>query len=121
MQGYIMENQTKLNEERLPLLGMFKELAPEFVAAEFKVLDLIYESGALSTKVKRLISLAIALRAGCTNCVLGQCQLALKAGANKDEVMETLFVVTAMSGTTGIAESLRVIKFMVSFREGCGG
>jgi AhpD family alkylhydroperoxidase len=107
-----MESQIELNEERLELFEKFGETVPDFMAAEFGVLNIAYKDGALSSKVKRLMSLAIALRARCTNCILAQTQFALEAGATKDEIMETLLVVTAMSGTTGIAESLRVIKFL---------
>ena len=82
------------------------------MAAESAVLDVAYKEGALSTKVKRLMALAIALRAGCTNCILSQTKYALDAGATKDDLLETIIVVTAMSGTTGIAESLRVIKYL---------
>ena len=107
-----MENQIKLNEERLELLGKLKQILPDFMAAEYAVIDLAYEDGALSRKIKRLMALAIALRARCTNCILGQTQLALEAGATKEEILETLQVVTVMSGTTGMAESLRVIRFL---------
>jgi len=37
---------------------------------------------------------------------------ALEAGATKDEILETISVNVAMSGTTGIAESLRVLKLL---------
>jgi alkylhydroperoxidase/carboxymuconolactone decarboxylase family protein YurZ len=36
----------------------------------------------------------------------------VEEGATRDEIMETLQVLVAMGGTTGIAESLRVIKFL---------
>lgn len=107
-----MESQTQLNAERAELVGRFKELAPEFMAAEFAVLNIAYQDGALPSKVKRLIALAMALKVGCTNCILSQTESALKAGATKDEVIETLQVAVAMGGTTGIAECLRVIKFL---------
>ena len=68
--------------------------------------------GALSTKVKRLIAMAVALKVGCTNCILAQTERTLAEGATKDEILETLQVLVAMGGTTGIAESLRVIKFL---------
>jgi alkylhydroperoxidase/carboxymuconolactone decarboxylase family protein YurZ len=38
--------------------------------------------------------------------------LALETGASKEEILETLSVVVAMSGTTGVAESLRVLKIL---------
>ena len=107
-----MESQLELNEERLKLLDKFRELLPDLMAPESAVLDVVYKDGALSGKVKRLIALSIALRVGCTNCILAQTIRALDAGATKEEVLETLSVQVAMSGTTGIAESLRVIKLM---------
>lgn len=107
-----MENQLELNEERMRLLEKFKQNLPDVMDAEYKFLDLVYQDGALSLKIKRLLSLAIALRAGCTNCIISQTKRAIDAGATKEEVLETLAVEVAMSGTTGIAESLRVVKLL---------
>ena len=107
-----MENQVQLNTERLELLGKFREAVPEFMAAEAKVLELTYKEGALSSKIKRLIAMAAALKVGCTNCILAQTEKALEEGASKEEILEALQVIIAIGGTTGIAESLRVIKFL---------
>lgn len=107
-----MERQMELNNERKRLLNKFKKALPEVTSAEYDVLDEVYRAGALSTKVKRLIALAIGLRVGCTNCVLAQTMNALDAGATKEEILETLAVEIAMTGTTGIAWSLRVIKLL---------
>lgn len=108
----MMESQVELNNHRLELRSKFAEALPEFMGAESEVLDIAYRDGALNAKMKRLIALGIALRAGCTNCVLSQTKSALDEGATREEVLETLQVVIAISGTTGIAESLRVIKFL---------
>jgi len=107
-----MESQVKLNEERVKLLDKFKKTFPELMVPESAKWEVAYKEGALSTKVKRLIALGIALRAGCTNCILGQTMRSLEAGATKDEILETMSVQLVMSGTTGIAESLRVIKLL---------
>ena len=107
-----MESQLKLNEERLKLLDKFKQALPDLMVPESAKWEVVYKDGALSTKVKRLMALGIALRAGVTNCILGQTMRALEAGATKDEILETLAVEVAESGTTGIAESLRVIKLL---------
>jgi AhpD family alkylhydroperoxidase len=107
-----MENQVQLNAERRTLLGKFKKAAPDFMAAEARMIEAAYKEGALSRKVKRLIALAAALKVGCANCILSQTENALKEGATKEEILETLQVLIAMSGTTGVAESLRVIKFL---------
>ena len=107
-----MESQVQLNEERTQLVGKLIDQLPDFMAAEFGVIGAAYEDGALSGKVKRLMSMALALGAGCTNCILAQTDSALKAGATKEEIFEAIQVVISMRGTTGIAESLRVIKFL---------
>jgi len=107
-----MEKQVELNEERLRNLEKFKEVYPGINNAMDGVRNEVYKDGALSLKVKRLISLAIALRAGCVNCILSQTTHALNEGASVEEILETLSVELSMSGTTGVAESLRVIKLL---------
>ena len=107
-----MESQVELNNERKQLVEKFRQALPDVMNAEAGVSDVVYKDGALSTRVKRLIALAIALRAGCINCTLAQAERALEAGATKEEILETLAVEVGMSGTTGIAESLRVIRFL---------
>ena len=107
-----MESQKQLNEERTHLIGKLKGQVPDFMTAEFGVIGAAYKDGALSRKVKHMMSMVLALGAGCTNCILAQTDNALKAGATKEEILEAIQVVISMRGTTGIAESLRVIKFL---------
>jgi AhpD family alkylhydroperoxidase len=107
-----MESQIKYNEERSKLLNKFIQTLPNVMARMGAVLDEVYQDGALSNRVKRLMSLAIALKSGTTNCIIAQTMLALETGASKEEILETLSVVVAMSGTTGVAESLRVLKIL---------
>ena len=57
-----MENQVQLNAERIELLNKFKEAVPQFMAAEAEVIELAYKEGALSSKIKRLIAMAVALK-----------------------------------------------------------
>ena len=107
-----MENQVEYNKERGRLLAKFQQTMPDLMAPLGAVIDVAYKDGALSNKVKRLMSIAIALKSGTTNCILAQTMLALEEGASVEEILETLSVVAAMSGTTGVAESLRVIKLL---------
>ncbi|HDR17060.1 MAG TPA: carboxymuconolactone decarboxylase family protein [Desulfobacteraceae bacterium] len=107
-----MSEQMELNRKRVDLVAKFKEACPDFTAAEYGLIEVTYREGAISTKMKRLMSLAVALRAGCRNCILAQTQYALDCGATREEILETIQVVVAMSGTTGIGEGLRVIEFL---------
>jgi len=107
-----MDSQLQLNEERMEILAKFRQALPDLAVNESARTKLVYSNGALSAKVKRLIALAIAVRAGCTNPILAQTMRALEAGATKDEILEALSVNVTLSGTTGIGESLRVIKLL---------
>ena len=108
----MIESQVKLNEDRKRNLGKFAEQLPEVFKQVRAQGAEAYQDGALSAKVKRLMAMAIALGAGCRNCILGQTMYALENGATKEEILEALSVVVSMRGTTGVAESLRVIQLL---------
>ena len=58
------------------------------------------------------MALTLAVGAGYRNCILAQTKNALENAATKDEIFETLSVVVSMRGTTGVAESLRVVQLL---------
>ncbi len=106
------ESQKELNENRMKNLGRFAELLPDVLKQIRDQGALAYKDGVLSSKTKRLMAMAIALGVGCRNCVLGQTMYALEAGATREEILEVISVVASMRGTTGVAESLRVIQLL---------
>lgn len=107
-----MASVLEVNEERLKFIEKLNQELPDLMVHESAKWDEVYKEGALSTKVKRLMALGIALRARCENCIVGQTMRALEAGATKQEILETISVNMAMSGTTGVAESLKVLKLL---------
>jgi AhpD family alkylhydroperoxidase len=107
-----VESQLELDKNRVKQRDKFAELLPDVWGALRSLTAEVYKDGALSCKVKRLMSLALALGAGCRNCILAQTMYALENGATKDEILETLSVVVSMRGTTGVAESVRVTQLL---------
>ena len=107
-----MENQLELNENRMKQRDKLIELLPDVMGASRNLTAEVYKDGSLSCKVKRLMALALALGAGCRNCILAQTMSALENGATKDEILETISVAVSMRGTTGVAESLRVVQIL---------
>lgn len=107
-----MESQLDLEKNRVKQRDKFAELLPDVTKAVRDLSAEAYKDGALSCKVKRLMALALALGAECRNCILAQTMRALENGATKEEILETLSVVVSMRGTTGIAESLRVVQLL---------
>ena len=107
-----MESQLELERDRVKWRQRFEELLPGLQAGLDRVATEVYRNGALSTKIKRLMALAVGLRAGCRSCILARTVQALEAGATREEILETISVVVGMSGTTGVGESLRVIQLL---------
>jgi alkylhydroperoxidase/carboxymuconolactone decarboxylase family protein YurZ len=106
------ESQIKLNEEREALAQKFGELRPQLGLHVQNTVIEAFKEGALSTKVKRLMALAIALGVGCRNCELHQAMSALDEGTTTEEILEVMDVVVSIRGTTGVAESLRIIQLL---------
>ena len=87
------ESQIELNNNRKKQLGRCMEVMPDLgnlLGAQVKE---AYKDGAIDSKTKRLMAMAIALGAGCRNCVLGQAEGALALGATKEEFLETISVI----------------------------
>ena len=108
-----MESQLELLDDVTKYTtGYCEEVLPDVMGAYTALRDEVYKDGAVSHKVKRLIALGIALRAGCTACILWQTKMAVEAGASKEEVMEAVSVAVAMSGSTALGWSWRVGKLL---------
>ncbi|PID78200.1 MAG: gamma-carboxymuconolactone decarboxylase [Deltaproteobacteria bacterium] len=76
------------------------------------VKNAVYKEGTLSLKTKRLMALAIAIQAGCKDCIISQAANALKSGATTSEIFETCSVAISMGGTLAWSHSLIVIEYL---------
>jgi AhpD family alkylhydroperoxidase len=112
MKEAIMESQVELEKNRVKYRDHLAQHLPNVFGPLRSLMAEVYKDGVLSGKVKRLMSLALALGAGCRNCILAQTMYALENGATKEEILETISVVLSMRGTTGVAESLRVVQLL---------
>jgi AhpD family alkylhydroperoxidase len=59
------------------------------------------EDGALSSKVKEMMALAISIVVGCEGCIAYHVQDAIQAGATRSELLETVGVGLFMGGGPG--------------------
>ena len=101
-------------EERLTQLG--KEI-PGPMAGFARLHRKGVAEGALSSKVKELMALAISIVVGCEGCIAYHVQDAIQAGATRSELMETVGVGLFMGGGPGsiyAAHALDAIDQMLS-------
>lgn len=59
------------------------------------------EDGALAAKVKEMMALAISIVVGCDGCIAYHVHDAVKAGATRQELLETIGVALLMGGGPG--------------------
>jgi AhpD family alkylhydroperoxidase len=73
--------------------------------------------GALSGTEKELIALGIGLAVRCENCMYAHIQAALKAGATREQILETAAVAVMMQGGPTYTYLPRVIEALDALAE----
>jgi len=63
----------------------------------------------LDEKTRQLISLAVAVTTPCDGCIVIHTDAALKAGATREEIAESLGVAVAMNAGAALVYSTRVL------------
>lgn len=66
--------------------------------------------GAVSTKHKELIALAIGISKQCADCIGFHVKAAIRAGATREEIEETVNVVVLMNGGPGYMYGAKAIE-----------
>ena len=82
---------------------VIKEKDPEFFELVMQDMDKVFEKGALDTKYKVLIALAINAVRGQSGAVSHLSRMAKESGATKEELAETLRVTYLEGGMLGLA------------------
>ncbi|AOJ49169.1 carboxymuconolactone decarboxylase family protein [Burkholderia thailandensis] len=89
-----------------------RELAPEALAAFRAFSNSVFADGALPTKTKQLIAVAVAHVTQCPYCIRGHTKEALKAGATEGEIMEAIWVAAEMRAGAAYAHSALALDAM---------
>ena len=79
-------------------ISAFRKAHPDAAASFSAMHKATLAEGALSTKEKELVALAIGVNARCTDCIGFHVQGAAKAGATREEIAETIGVCMMMGG-----------------------
>ncbi len=110
MTNYVQEHQHL--EERLAQLG--HEL-PGPMTGFARLHRKTMEDGALPAKVKEMMALAISIVVGCDGCIAYHVHDALKAGATRQELLETVGVGLLMGGGPGSIYSAHALDAIDQF------
>lgn len=86
-----------------------RELAPAQQAAFDAFGKAVFADGALSTKMKQIIAVAVAHVTQCPYCIRGHTKAALRAGATQQELMEAIWVAAEMRAGGAYAHATLMI------------
>ena len=94
-----------------------RELAPEIYGAFRTFSQRVFADGALPSKTKQLIAVAVAHVTQCPYCIRGHTELAVKQGATEQELMEAIWVAAEMRAGAAYAHSILAIDAMHPAKE----
>lgn len=87
-----------------------KRLAPGPHAAFIEFSETVFAEGALPTKTKQLIAVAVAHVTQCPYCIRGHTRAALRQGATGEEIMEAIWVAAEMRAGGAYAHAALAIE-----------
>ncbi len=82
-----------------------RQLAPDVHDAFTHFSERVFADGALPTKTKQLIAVAVAHVTQCPYCIRGHTKAALRHGASASEIMEAIWVAAEMRAGAAYAHS----------------
>jgi AhpD family alkylhydroperoxidase len=89
-----------------------RDLAPDIYGAFRAFGQQVFADGALPSKTKELIAVAVAHVTQCPYCIRGHTERALKKGATEQELMEAIWVAAEMRAGAAYAHSILAIDVM---------
>ena len=113
-----MEDMNKVLKEVHSSLEYLNKNYPEEMKAFGTFLKEVEEKGALDTKTKELISIALSVVSQCKWCIAFHTKEALEAGATKEEILEACFVAAFMGGGPAMMFVQLVVKAIENYQKG---
>jgi 4-carboxymuconolactone decarboxylase len=95
--------------EHLPRFGEIREGAPALAAKFFEYYGAVFADGALSSREKALIALAVAHTIQCPYCIDAYTGESQKQGADVEQMTEAIHVATAIRGGASLIHGLQML------------
>lgn len=100
-----MENDKLYPETTAELASKKAALAPRNIEAWRNFSKTVFEEGELTEKTKQLIAVAVAHVTQCPYCIRAHTQQAMKKGASKEEIMESIWIAAEMRAGAAYAHA----------------
>lgn len=100
----------RANRSLSKLIAGYREEAPEVASAFTDIAKAAIKPGVLDSKTKELMALAVGIAARCDGCIGFHTAAAIKYGATREEVIETIGVAVYMGGGPSYVYGAQVIE-----------
>ena len=110
-------NYPKQYNKLIGLLGDLNQAIPDTMQGFHALHKAAVAPNTVSTKTKELIALGIAITVRCDGCIAFHIQDALKAGATRNEIVETLGVAILMGGGPALMYACEALEALKQFEE----
>lgn len=110
-----MTDRPQHYEELRQLMGELGKEVPSTMQGFSAMHKGAVADGALSTKVKELISLGIAITVRCDGCIAFHVHDAVNAGASRSEIMEAIGVAVLMGGGPSVMYGCEALAALEQF------
>lgn len=105
-----MKDYVALAGELTQGVGDLAEAAPDTVAGFRSLMKAASAPGTLDRKTKELMALVIAVTVRCDGCIASHARAVVKAGATRQEVVETVGVAMSMGGGPSMVYGVEAVR-----------
>ena len=98
-------------------MGELGKANPDIMTGFSKMHEAVGSDGALYSKIKELIALAIGIVVRCDGCIAFHVQDALKAGASEEEIVEAIGVAIMMGGGPAVVYGSAALEALKQFQQ----
>ena len=98
------------NPEDLKKFGSIKEFGPELSKKFFDYYNSVFEEGALTSREKALIALAVSHTIQCPYCIDAYTVACLEHGVENEQMMEAVHVSAAIRSGSSLVNSVQMMN-----------
>ena len=109
------KNWTAMTGELSVALKEVRTGAPDVMKGFSAIAQAALKANALDTKTKELIALAIAVATRCDACIAFHAEAAVKLGASREEVMETMGMAIYMGAGPSVMYAAQAVEAFDQF------
>ncbi|TYL47554.1 carboxymuconolactone decarboxylase family protein [Marinomonas sp. IMCC 4694] len=110
-----MKSYKEINKDQNAFAREFRKTSPDILNGFMAMHKAAMEEGALSTKVKELMALSIGIAARCDGCIASHAKASLRAGATREELVETINVAIMMGGGPAVIYGTQALSAVDEF------